>query len=342
MAAVSGGGDRIRVCIAGFGGRGVEQIDALIGGDGAWDVVGVADRSAIAYGRLQARYYDRRIPVVRRAADLVAFEPDAVLVSTTAAAHLPVSLELLEAGYEGALLIEKPVASSVAAARRLREATGGGWPGRAAVDFQRRCSRMYAEASGVLASGELGRVRSIHYTAETPQRISMDCSHQVDLANWLASARPTKVAARLEADASVDRRGAFYFDPAGVVDVEYDSGAAFRLDTTGSREDAGLSVVCEHGTLSVDHSEQAVVVAGPDGGRTIPTDVEVRTRMTAWFESTLRALTVGQDGLRPCTVEEAVSDLEVVVAAFISNDRGGVPVPLPLAPAEAELELRIA
>jgi predicted dehydrogenase len=342
MAAVSSRGDRIRVCIVGFGGRGVEQIDALLEGDGAWDVVGVADRSAIAYARLQARYYDRRIPVVRRAADLVALEPDAILVSTTAAAHAPVSLELLEAGYEGALLIEKPVASSAAAARRLREATSGGWPGRAAVDFQRRCSRMYDEAAGVVASGELGRIRSISYATETPQRISMDCSHQVDLANWLAGAPATRVAARLEADATVDRRGAFYFDPAGVVDVEYENGATFRLDTTGSPEGGGLSVVCEQGALTVDHSEQAVVVTAPAGERTIPTDVEARPRMTAWFESTLRALTAGDDGLRPCTVDEAVQDLEVVVGAFVSSDRGGVPVVLPLAPAEAELELRIA
>jgi predicted dehydrogenase len=341
MAAVSSRGDRIRVCIVGFGGRGVEQIDALVHGDDAWDVVGVADRSAIAYARLQARYYDRRIPVVRRAADLLAFEPDAVLVSTTAVAHAPVSLELLEAGYEGALLIEKPVASSAAAARRLREATSS-WPGRAAVDFQRRCSRMYDEAAGVLASGELGRIQSIRYATETPQRVSMDCSHQIDLANWLAGAPATSVTARLESEATVDRRGAFYFDPAGVVDVEYENGATFQLDSTSSSEGAGLSVVCEQGTLTVDRSEQAVVVTGPDGERTIPTDVEARPRMTAWFESTLRALTAGADALRPCTVEEAVQDLEVVVAAFVSSDRGGVPVALPLAPAEAELELRIA
>src|SRR5207244_4944846 len=119
-----------------------------------------------------------------------------------------------------------------------------------------------------------------------------------DLANWLAGAAPTKVAARLEADATVDRRGAFYFDPAGVVDVEYENGATFRLDSTGSAEGAGLSVVCEHGSLSVDQSEEAVVVTARDGERTIPTDVDAKPRMTAWFVSTLRALTAG-DGLRP-------------------------------------------
>ena len=53
-------------------------------------------------------------------------------------------------------------------------------------------------------------------------------------------------------------------------------------------------------------------------------------------------MTAGGDGLRPCTIDEAVQDLEVVVGAFVSSDRGGDPVALPLAPAEAELELRIA
>jgi predicted dehydrogenase len=333
-------GEPIRVCIAGFGGRGVEQVDALLGGEGSWEIAGVADRSAIAYGRLQARYYDRRIPVVRRAADLVSLEPDAVLVSTTAAAHVPVSLELLEAGYEGALLVEKPLASSVAEARRLADALGA-WPGRAGVDFQRRCSRMYAELARVLASGELGRIRSIRYTTESPQRISMDGSHKIDLANWLAGSRPVAVRGRLDV-ATVDRRGAFYVDPSGVVDVEYEHGTSFRLDASGAGTDPGLSIVCEHGGVAVEPSEEAVLVTGPEGERTIPTDAGERPRMTSWFESTLRALAVGADGLRPCTIEEGATDLEVVAAAFLSGERGGEPVALPLEPEEAERELRVA
>ena len=338
MPAAPGG---VRVGIAGYGGRGEEQLEALLGGRHPWTIVGVADRSPTAYGRLQACYYDERVPAVRRAADLLAFEPEAILVSTTAAGHVPVSLELLEAGFDGALLIEKPLASSVAAARGLQLATEA-WRGRAAVDFQRRCSRMYAETAALLASGELGRVRSIGYSTKKAEMLSMKGSHHIDLANWLAAARPVQVAATLGTDSEVDRRGAFYFDPPGVVDVTYENGAVLRLDTTGAGGKPGLSVECEQGTVTVDRREAEVVVRGSGGERTIPTDVEGRSRNATWFESTLRALTVDEDGLRPCTIREAVSELEVLAGAFISSSRGGEPVSLPLAPEEAALELRIA
>jgi hypothetical protein len=142
--------------------------------------------------------------------------------------------------------------------------------------------------------------------------------------------------------ANVDRRGAFYFDPPGVVDVTYENGAALRLDTTGTGGKPGLSVECEEGRLTVDRSEAGVVVRSPGGERTIPTDVEGKGRNATWFESTLRALTVGNDGLQPCTVGEAVGEVEVLAGAFVSSRRGGEPVSLPLAPEDAALELRIA
>jgi len=336
---LSAGG--VRVGIAGYGGRGEEQLEALHGGRYPWAIVGIADRSPIAYGRLHASFYDERIPVVRHASDLLAFEPDVVLVSTTAAAHVPISLELVEAGFGGALLIEKPLASNVAAARDLQEAADA-WEGSAAVDFQRRCSRMYAETAALLASGELGPVRSIRYSTKKPEMLSMKASHHIDLANWLAGSPPTQVSAALAGDSDVDRRGAFYFDPPGVVDVTYEDGATLRLDTTGEGEKPGLTVECAQGSVSVDRREGEVVVRSSEGKRSIPTDVEGGNRNATWFESTLYALAVGENGLRPCTVREGVSELEVLAGAFVSSSRGGEPVSMPLQGEDAALELRIA
>lgn len=338
-AVLSQGG--VRVGIAGYGGRGEEQLDALHGGRFPWAIVGIADRSPIAYGRLQAAFYDERIPVVRRASDLLAYEPEVVLVSTTAAGHVPIALELIEAGFQGALLIEKPLASKVAAARDLQEATDA-WSGSAAVDFQRRCSRMYAEAAALLASGELGPVRSIRYSTKKAEMLSMKASHHIDLANWLAGSPPAQVSAMLAGDSDVDRRGAFYFDPPGVVDVTYEDGATLRLDTTGAGERPGLTVECEHGSISVDRREAEVAVRSAGGKRSIPTDVEGGNRNATWFESTLHALVSGENGLRPCTVGEGVSELEVLGGAFLSSSRGGEPVSLPLRGEDAALELRIA
>src|SRR5207344_2152794 len=133
----------VRLAIVGMGGRGLKLVAHLVD-QPEWDVVGVADRSAVAYARLQAELYDRRVHMVREAGDLLRLDPEVILVATTAAGHAPVVQALFDAGYEGALFVEKPLAASVAQGRELERLLDG--RPRVAVGFQRRGSAMYAEA----------------------------------------------------------------------------------------------------------------------------------------------------------------------------------------------------
>jgi predicted dehydrogenase len=324
-----------RLGIVGMGGRGLKVLEHLLD-QPAWEVVGVADRSAVAYARLQAELYDRRVHMVREAGELLPLEPELVLVATTAGAHLPVVRALVDAGYDGALFVEKPLAASVGQGRELERLVGGRQ--RAAVGFQRRGSRMYAEAERTLRSGELGAVRALRWGAPIPSQISMKGAHHFDLANWLVGAPPVAVSATLEQHPSVDRRGAYYFDPPGRAEVEYESGARFAVDSTGETPE-GLVVECEGGSLKVGPEEDALVVLGPQGERTVDSDGG-REESFDWFDETLRALVAGEAG--PCTVPEAAAALEVVAGVFLSDERGGASVSLPLAGADAEQELRIA
>ncbi len=320
-----------------MGGRGLKLLTHLVG-EPEWEVAGVADRSPVAYARVQAELYDRRIHMVRDARDLLPLEPEAILVTTTAAAHLPVVRALVEAGYDGKLFVEKPLAASVAQGRELERLLDGRRG--VAVGFQRRGSQMYAEGVRALRSGELGAVRSIRWGAPIPSQMSMKGAHHFDLATWFAGDRPVAVSATLEEHPSVDRRGAWYFDPPGRATVEYAGGATFSVDSTGESPD-GLVVECEHGRLVVGPEEDALVVQTPAGERSIASDGG-REDSDEWFDATLRALTTGVDGLEPCTVPEALTALEVVAAAFLSNERSGGRVDLPLEGDEAATELRIA
>ena len=323
-----------RLAIVGMGGRGLKVLAHLVD-QPEWDVVGVADRSSVAYARLQAELYDRRVRMVREAGDLLALEPEALLVTTTAGAHLPVVRSVVDAGYEGALFVEKPLAASVAHGRELAGLLDG--RPRTAVGFQRRGSTMYAEAVRTLRSGELGAVRSLRWGPPIPSQISMKGAHHFDLANWLAGEPPVAVSAQLDEHPSVDRRGAYYFDPPGRARVEYEGGAIFDVDSSGERPE-GLVVECEHGRLTVGPEEEALVVSGPNGERTVASDGG-REESFDWFEATLRAAVAGEPG--PCTPAEALSALEVVAGVFAADERGER-VTLPLEGADAEKELRIA
>jgi predicted dehydrogenase len=327
----------IRLAIVGLGGRGFKTLEHLLEQPDRWEFVGVADRSAIAYAALEAELYDRRIHMVWDAVDLLPLEPEMILVSTTAETHVPVAAALLGAGYDGRLLIEKPLAASVTQGRELEHLTAG--LDGLAVGFHRRGSRMYAEAARILDSGELGAVRQIRWGAPKASQLSMKGAHHFDLANWLVSDRPVAVSATLVEDYAPDRRGPWFFDPPGHAEVTYAGGATFSLDTTGESPD-GLVVECEQGRLIVGPDEDGLAVQGPRGARSIESDG--RGESFEWYDNMLLALAVGVDGLAPCTVPEARTALEVVAAAFTSHERGGGTVALPLDPDAATKELRIA
>lgn len=258
------------------------------------------------------------------------FDPELVLVSTTAPGHVPVASAVIGAGFAGSLLIEKPLASSVAAGRAVQNAST---LARVGVCFQRRCSAMYVAA--IEAAREAGPVRSVAIASSSPEPVAMSGSHQIDLAGWFAGAAPTAVSARLAATAGVTRLGSAFADPAGRLAVEYANGATASLDLTGSagRDGAGLVVVCERGTVRVPASEEYAAF----GEQTIPAD----GGMAEWFEATLHAMT-GAGGAAPCTLGEGLDGLEVLAGAFVSSARGGESVALPLGPDDAALELPIA
>ena len=149
-----------------------------------WDVVGVADRSSVAYARLQAELYDRprphgagAPPTCSRWSPRRSRRDDRrrPLAGRPDARRRRLRGRALRREAAGRQRRARPRAR--AAARRTAAC---------AVGFQRRGSAMYAEAARTLHSGELGAVRSLRWGPPIPSQISMKGAHHFDLANWLA------------------------------------------------------------------------------------------------------------------------------------------------------------
>jgi len=124
-------GRQQRLTLAGFFGTGPDAADAI-----------AATFGASAYASMEAALADDTV--------------DAIIVATPHATHLPIGLAALAAGK--AVLIEKPLANSVAECDALIAAAGAG--GRAMVGHLMRWSPAHKQARALITGGALGAVVS--------------------------------------------------------------------------------------------------------------------------------------------------------------------------------------
>jgi len=308
---------------------------------GRWQLVSASDRSAAAYARFQSSYHDRQIPFYASVAEaLTATQPEVAYIAATAPAHVALAESVLAAGFGGQLLIEKPIACSLAEADRLLEGLlAQPATRRVAVNFNRRGAPLYQSVKAVVRSGELGRLKHIDYKRD--MKLSMKGSHYIDLINWYMGAPLATVTAELAADSSVDTRGAFFYDPGGWVEIEYASGQTARIDAVDHFPDLGegLCLEFELGRIQVDVNESAARLMSRQGERELAAEAAVTY---AWIANVFEALVSPAEPCVLCSVAEAADSLAVIVAAQWSHRHGRAPVAFPL-PADIRSEvLRLA
>lgn len=333
----------IRVCQVGLGNHGLRQVSTLLEQRDRWEVTAVIDSSVASYARFQQHHFDERIPYYRSIEEAVnEIETDVVVVSSTAPSHVSNCLSIISNKFARTILVEKPISTNLPEARTLLENTRpSSWTdGSIGVDFVRRCSRLYNDVREVIVSGELGPVAQAVYSR--PVKVSMTGSHYIDLANWLIGTAPIGVTADLDRASTIDHRGAWYYDPSGIVEVTYENGVTFILDAHGniSGFDQGLTVVCEKGRIFVDVAESRAVVTKDR----VTTDIASDKQGPGynWFVNTLTATVgIGQAFL-PCTVEESITCLEIVIAAHLSSKNGGQQVAVPVGSVYNSQHLRVA
>ena len=147
---------------------------------------GSADRAAAALGN--------RVRAVDSPADVLAAGLDGVVVAAPTADHPRLVAAAVAAGLP--VLVEKPLAASVAEARALVEEIGGSAVP-VSVGFQRRFDAGYSAARAAVGSGELGFVHTVRASTLDPAPppagylagsggIFRDCGvHDLDAVRWV-------------------------------------------------------------------------------------------------------------------------------------------------------------
>jgi UDP-N-acetylglucosamine 3-dehydrogenase len=183
----------LRAGLIGLGAMGRNHARVLRGLDGV-DLVAVVDPAGDATGSV------RDLPVLSTVAELVALGIDYAVVACPTGLHEEVGLELAAGGV--AALIEKPLAPSVEAGRRLVDAfESAGLV--AGVGHIERYNPALQSLRSRLEAGELGEVLQVvtRRQGPFPHRIAdvgvvMDlATHDIDLTSWVTGQAYTSISA---------------------------------------------------------------------------------------------------------------------------------------------------
>lgn len=331
-----------RVCLIGLGRHGLKQLHRLTENPTRWRISAVVDRSVASYARFQYHFHSLRVPFYRDVVEAIRSELiDVIIISTTAPSHIPIAETLIRAGYEGGVLIEKPISDSIARAEGLQHLIEQiQWKGRVAVDFNRRCSELYGRVKAVHKSEACGAITRIEFNR--PCKLSMVGMHFIDLANWLIGSRPVEVKGRLDMVSVVDHRGAIFYDPPGRLQVKYANGATFDMNTfpDAPRDALGMTVWFEKGIARINNDESVAVIETPQGEERVEAMDE--NRRYRWIESAVASVVSDSATCDVCSIPEAITALEVVAAVHLSGQTGGESVSLPLEEKHRHQHLRIA
>jgi len=295
------------------------------------EVVGMWDRSPSL-----AEDWSRRMSVRRydNAEQLLDAGLDAVVVCSENALHRP--LVELAAGRVGAILCEKPIATTLADAQAIIDrcaATGI----RLQIAFPVRFAPSIVELKRRLDAGELGEVFTVSCTnhGSMPGGWFVDPElagggavidhtvHVIDLLRWFWRVEVTEVYA--EVGYSLLHPG-LGIDDAGLLSFMLSNGIYGSLDTSWSRPssypvwgDVKIEVVGERGVIYVDALHQYITVASNATGKTqwvsYGSDID-RGLMIDFVEM------VRSDRAPSITGEDGLAALAVALAAYESAHSG--------------------
>jgi len=222
------------------------------------------------------------VPLYRSIEELLAQDrPDGVLLATPNQLHVPQALQCLEA--ELPILVEKPIATTVAEGQRLADAverTGA----RVLIGHHRAHSPIMAKARQVVDSGQLGRLVAVmgsatffkpdHYFADGPWRaqpgggpILINMIHEVHNLRMLCG----EIVA-VQAFKSNATRG-FAVEDTVAINLRFANGAlgSFMLSDTAACARSWEQTAQENKAYPSYGDEDCYVVTGTHGSLSVPT-----------------------------------------------------------------------
>lgn len=324
----------MKAAIIGFGRMGQRHLQVARDLDLA--VAGICDQNAETLA-LAAR--DLRIPEDALYQDagamLKRIRPECVIVATTAPAHCEYTLLAANNGAR-CILCEKPMAVSLAQCDRMLAAIRASGA-RLAINHQMRFMEQYTEPKRIVCSEEFGGLSSVTVVAGN-FGMAMNGTHYFEMFRYMTDEAPMEVQAWFSDEKVPNPRGPQFEDRAGSVRVRTATGKRFYMEI-GSDQGHGMNVIYAgpYGQLVVDELGGRMVLAvRKEEHRSLPTTrygmpwietaKEIRPAdALASSRSVLSALLEGRD--YP-TGEEGRLAVAALVAAYISDENGHMPVPV--------------
>jgi len=266
-----------RIAVAGAGYIGQAHIDALLA-SGRCELSAIVDPSPAAVA-VAAR---AGVPLYASIDALLAEQrPDGLVLATPNALHVPQGLQCVAAGLP--ILLEKPIATSVAEARRLVDAVESSGA-KVLIGHHRAHSPIMAKAREVVASGQLGRLVGVmgsatffkpdSYFEAGPWRrepgggpILLNMIHEVHNLRMLCG----EITA-VQAFASQAARG-FAVEDTVAINLRFASGVlgTFMLSDTAACPRSWEQTSRENKAYASYDDEDCYVITGTNGTLSVPT-----------------------------------------------------------------------
>ncbi|HMA05263.1 MAG TPA: Gfo/Idh/MocA family oxidoreductase [Methanomicrobiales archaeon] len=338
----------IRAAIIGFGGMGQRHHQAYL--QNGIEVAAVADWDTEKIRKLLPHLPSRHI--YRDDEELLdGEEVDILSVVTNGPTHAGIAIRAAEHGIP-MVLCEKPVATSLADARRVIEAAERHGT-RLAVNHIRRWSPTYRRLRSLLGEGVIGEIRHLSFSMGSTG-IGNFPLHFFDTARFLTGSEPGWAVGFLDSTGTPNPRGKQFIDPGGYGIFGFRNGARFFFD---SSEDTGVQylfeIVGSYGRILIDELNDVWQIrARPEADRTIPfTRYGTGMPLVPYQRDAphdivkLTAAAIAElagGGPVSCTGDDGLRALEMVIALHVSDEQGHAQVSLPLGPEHAAREVRIA
>jgi predicted dehydrogenase len=268
---------KTRIAVAGAGTIGLAHI-GVVRASGTCALSAVVDPSPAAQTHADAA----GVALYASLAELFAKDrPDGVVLATPNQLHVPQALECIAAGVP--MLLEKPIAPTVAEAQRLVDAADRA-SAKILIGHHRAHSPIMAKAREVVASGVLGKLVAVmgsatflkpdHYFTDAPWRrepgggpILLNMIHEVHNLRMLCG----EIVA-VQAFASHATRG-FAVEDTAAINLRFANGAlgSFMLSDTAACARSWEQTSQENKAYPSYDDEDCYVIAGTNGSLSVPT-----------------------------------------------------------------------
>ncbi len=232
-------------------------------------------------------------------------ETDIVFIATNAPSHCDVTLKALKYNVKR-LCVEKPIATSLEQALRIKDAAGGQF---IAVNHSRRWNLDYTHILNVIERNSLGSPVYAHL-CWGPAGMGNIGVHLIDLIRMLCgNPMAQSVHGQLD-DTNLD-------DPGGVATIEFDNGLTLFLNTSEKLKTfpKHIDIYFEKGSIRIDEnlSEWSINIAG----QCISYPLQDNGRNTARAQRVITGII--DDDIPSSSIHDGIAALECVLAIQASS-----------------------